>query len=376
MLLEIYENKTWFRLDIIRQYEYVQYTEEVAGNGRFTVKVPAVERSLKYLIAFNLILFEKEIMGVIINVDKEKEKGEYVTLTGEMVNRFLQYRSFLRTENYSGTIPAIVVKIMQKNFIAPTDVKRKMEFISLDDFPEDSGSFTVQYTGKKCNFGIQDILSRKNWGYRLAPVIVPYISDDIGNISTFKLILKKPIMHTIGNEDGENPVLFSYRNGNIESLKYSEDNSEYANLFIVAGEGEGKNRNIIEVGETEKTGIERIEEYIDARDLQSTDADGNTVTAAKYTEMLEQRGKDKVQEHLQYINLSGTVVARNTMFLLGRDFELGDFVTVMADSMQVAIDVQVTSVTKSYTKNGEILDLEFGYEKSTVRRLLKKEGVI
>lgn len=376
MLLEIYQNVTWLRLDIIRQYEFVQYTEEIAGNGGFTVKVPAVEKSLEYLVKFNLILFEKDVMGVIVNIDKSRDRGEYVTLTGDLVNRFLDYRSFLKTENYTGTIPEIVKKIIDKNFIAPENIKRKMDFIAVEELPSDAEKYTVQFTGKKCSVGIQDILSRKTWGYKLYPVIRPYISDDLGNIAEFRLKLIKPRMLVMGNKDNESPVLFSYRNGNIESIQYSENNSEYANVFIVAGEGEGRNRKIIEIGETDKVGIERVEEYIDARDLQSTDSDGVTVADSKYLEMLQQRGEDKKQEHMQYVSLSGTMVTRNTMFLLHRDYEIGDYVTIIADSMGVAADAQITSVTKSYDKGGEKLDITFGYEKSTVRKILKKEGVL
>ena len=52
-------------------------------------------------------------------------------------------------------------------------------------------------------------------------------------------------------------------------MEYEEDGRDYNTVAIVASEGEGQDRRVVEVGDLTKTGIDRIELYVDARDLQS-----------------------------------------------------------------------------------------------------------
>ena len=80
---------------------------------------------------------------------------------------------------------------------------------------------------------------------------------------------------------------------NIYSFTYTNDRSNFKNFAYVAGEESGKNRIIVTVdkriGDEEK-----LEIYVDARDVQSeyTDEAGEqqTMTETEYKEALYQRG--------------------------------------------------------------------------------------
>lgn len=380
MLLEIYDKATCQKVDIIRSWTYCQYTKEISDAGAFTINVSTSDKCLKYLTKHNMILFEDGIMGVIDSRRKDRDRESYIIVEGKLLSCILDYRTFKTTQTFSGKLAAIVQAMLTNNFIDPTDVKRKIQLLQLSDnegaFPESDGDYSTQYTGKKVSYGIQDILQNENWGYDVVPVLATIEDAQPFSLIGIDFSLVKPVDHTMDNSEGNLPVVFSYKNGNMKNISYSEDATTYANVMIVAGEGEGTERTVIEVGNTEASDWYRVEEYIDARDLQKQTDNDTTLTNEQYEELLVQRGKKKQEEHVAFVSLTGTVVSTSTLFMYGVDYKLGDFVSVVDESMDVVADVQITSISKYHTKNSIILDIGFGYEKATVRKLLRKDGVI
>lgn len=380
MLLEVYEKSTRKKVELIRNWSYVQYTKEISGEGSFTINVSATDKSLKYLVKHNMILFEEGAMGVIKSRRKERGKDSYFVISGEMLSCILEYRTFKTTQTYSGKLAAIVKDMLTTNFINPTDAKRKVSLLKFSTttgaFPNSEQEYSIQYTGKKVSYGIQDILQNESWGYDIVPVLAVISDDTDANLTGIEFSLVKPVDHTMDNTKGNPPVVFSYKNGNMKNIAYSEDATTYANVMIVAGEGEGTERTVVEVGDTEATDWDRIEEYVDARDLQKQTDTDTILTDEQYNELLVQRGRKKQEEHVTFVSLTGTAISSSTLFKYGEDYKLGDFVSVVDESMGLVADVQITSISKYHTKSSIIMDIGFGYEKSTVRSLLRKDGVI
>lgn len=96
------------------------------------------------------------------------------------------------------------------------------------------------------------------------------------------------------------------------------------------------------------------------------------ITQEEYFELLRNRGNEKLSERAKYITFNATpIIGENTSFEFGKDFFLGDFVTIMDDILKVQVDLQITGVTKSLTSDGEITDLIFGEEKMTIFKRVK-----
>ena len=91
--------------------------------------------------------------------------------------------------------------------------------------------------------------------------------------------------------------------GNIGDPQYTNSTEEYANVAIVAGEGEGSDRVMVEAGDTSATGLARREMYIDARGEQKKGGE----TAAAYKARLVKYGEEKLEEVRQIVNLSFSV---------------------------------------------------------------------
>ena len=272
MLLEVYDKNTNNRVDIIRTYTFVQYTKYFNDVGTFVVKVPIGERSVPNLmVEGNYILFEPGVMGIIKYAHKESIETAYVEIRGYIISHILTYRAFLRTTRYSGKLFVVQRKFVKDLFITNSDSRRNIDLISLaQEFP-DSESIDFMNTGDTVAEQIRYTNLQYGYGYDLVPIIQKY-DEQSGrptNIKNFEFRCLVPENHSMFNQEGNTPVVFSTNMNNLSELIYENDLSEYCNVAIVAGEDIGENRKLAETGDTTASGINRIELYVDARDLQS-----------------------------------------------------------------------------------------------------------
>lgn len=381
MKLEIFQKSDRTRVDLIRTYDFIQYVDKFNGIGTFRMTIPYTEKSLPYLVRDNYILFENGIMGVIKYREKTTSESTTLEIKGYLLNKIFDYRSFLKPHQYKGKITTIARLMVRDLFIASDDARRNVEFITLtsnEQYIPDSSSTSVQKTGDKLSDALTELLQTIGYGYDLFPLVAKYdeASDKPTNISAFEFRVYKPVDRTIGNAAGNNPVVFALELNNVSQLRYIEDSTTYCSTAIVAGEGTGMQRTTVEVGDSEASGLDRIELYVDARDLQSERTDGTTIPADEYSEMLVHRGNERLQEHMTFTTFDGTIVQGGLSYRYGVDFFKGDYVSLIDRELNLTISAQITAVTKSITKTGEIFDITFGYERSTLRQLVAKRGVI
>lgn len=381
MKLEVFQKEDRTRVDLIRTYDFVQYVDMFNGIGTFRMTIPYTEKSLPHLVRDNYILFDDGVMGVIKYRKKKTSESTTLEIKGYLLNTILSYRCFLKPHQYKDEVTKVVRMMVNELFIASDDVRRNVDFITLandEQYIPISPSISVQKTGDKLSTAITDLLQPIGYGYDLFPSIVKYDEqkDKPTNISAFEFRVRKPIDRTIGNVEGNNPVVFALELNNVSQLEYVEDSTAYHSTAIVAGEGAGNQRTLTEVGDLEVSGLDRIELYVDARDLQSEKADGTTVPADEYLALLMQRGKERLQEHIAFTTFDGTLLQGALSYRYGVDFFKGDYVSLIDRELNIVISAQITAVTKSMTQTGEILDITFGYERSTLRQLVTKRGVI
>ncbi len=92
---------------------------------------------------------------------------------------------------------------------------------------------------------------------------------------------------------------FSPKWGNLLNAGWSFADTDYANVALVQGAGEGDARATVWVGDTNSTGSDRREMYIDARDVQPDEDSGETNTSQSYLEKLADRGGEKLLAQLR-----------------------------------------------------------------------------
>lgn len=150
------------------------------------------------------------------------------------------------------------------------------------------------------------------------------------------------------------PMIFSRRYDNILELEYTKDVSEYKNCAIVAGQGEGSNREIVIVNDN-LSGQDRKELFVDARDIE----DGTN---------LADRGKSKLAENTIIESFEATIDTQNYRI----DWDLGDFVTILDDEIGVISDTQIIEVRETYEDGVLTIEPTFGDTVSQFRDNFKK----
>lgn len=196
-------------------------------------------------------------------------------------------------------------------------------------------------------------------------------------ISSWALTIIAGKDRTKGNSQGYEPVIFSQSLSNIERTTYNINSKGYTNYAYVAGEGEGSERKWIVqrinkgAGRDNMTsyiqnidGWNRAELWVDARDLQSEDENGNAISDSDYEKLLIQRANQKAVENNLEESYEATLTEGAPIrYKLGKDYNLGDFVTIIDDELGISVNAQVIKVTISEQNGRIIVDITFAYGK-------------
>lgn len=384
MKLEIFVKATRQRIDMIKVYDFVQYVDEYNGEGSFSVKLPVNDDSLTYLYYGNYILFDDGVMGVIKGVKPSQDEDTEVEVYGFLTNHILKYRVFERTKKYYDTIPNIARQMVSDFFINNSNIYRNISNVKLATdpayIPQFETKITKQSTGEKIFDVIAQMFLTCDLGFEMYPVIKNYdVAEDNRNLEAFEFRILKPVDRTINNERGNVPVLFSFELNNLSSLEYEEDGREYNNVVYVASEGEGETRKVLELTssltEDVFSGVDRIEGYVDARDLQSEKEGETVLTDEELENMMRQRGMEYLEEHQKFTSFDGQIVSGSMSYEYKKDFYKGDYVTIYDKNINRYVNLQVVSVTKSLSNGVEYFDVGFGYDRMAVGRLFNKLGL-
>lgn len=177
---------------------------------------------------------------------------------------------------------------------------------------------------------------------------------------------------TQGNTADNPPCIFAAKYRNLADYEYDWDGSGRQTTAIVAGQGEGTDREIITVGGT-ASGVDRYEVFVDARDVAKGD-----------TALLTERGTAAIIDAAESIT---TEESQNGNLVFGVDYDLGDMVTVRITvpeykleggyydtvDRQILINQRITEAIIT-TENGEYnVDLKYGEQQITRAQTLTQD---
>ena len=389
-------NKYFERIDILRKYTFMQYTDKFNGVGEFKINAILCDENLYLLDEKEVffVAFDRTTMGRIDKVvkDSDSEFEQTLEITGRMIKYKLQTSVVYKQQIYSGRTAEVVKQLVENNMcVGSIGDKRYINFefyIQGNRLSEMTMINNGQWTGGSVYDAIQPLLQADSMGFEIKPVITERYEIDasapITNIRKwyFNILLGED--RTRNNQRGNKPIVFSHSLSNLTRSTYEKDMKDYCNVAYVAGEGEENNRTWIEVYQDGVKGTEnewdaigwlRDELFVDARDLQKT-TDNKTYTDTEYKEMLTQRGNEYLKEHIVFVSYDSTVTNENEKYKYQRDFHNGDFVTIVDNELGITVDAQITEVTKSVEGSREILDIIFGYRSIQMNEKLRRKGVV
>lgn len=249
MKLELF-NSDFIRIGKISQYSYASYNHDSESYGKFLIDCAPTENLMSILPEVEYILFEDEAVGVFNYEDIQSiESYDEISLKGYMLKSVLSYRTLF--PQFSETLPPeqMLRKLVLYGFIDnpnPDKNEPRFQLDTIEYEESEQDSITLQVTGSDIFSECQKISKTKNVFFEVVPVMKSYNEKENLPANIDKLVFKtrKQRDLSIGNAEGNTPVVFSYNLSNIETGGFNESRENYKNIAIVAGEGSSSERSI------------------------------------------------------------------------------------------------------------------------------------
>lgn len=358
-------------LGVIDTLTGIIWQEEFSSVGKFELWCPLTILNGSLLQPDNIIWTGKDSAGIVES--KELQRGSDGTfsihIAGRLAECYLDYRTIFPVFVMKGKAGSVVRSLVDQNLINPTNQARKISTVSLNPSPEQpllGDTISYQQTGGLLASEISGLCEANSLGFRLK------FNPPKPNIQPgFIFTLYKGVDRSI-DQDAVDPVIFSSELDDILESTYFYNKADFRNVAYVAGEDTGENRKIVETDHSQNGGVHRRELFVDARDIQS-EQNKEVIPEADYQLMLVQRGDTKLEDYKEIENFSSSIKTfGNTSYVYGKDFFLGDIVTVYDKKLRVKVNARVTSCIDTYDENGYSLTLVFGYEQPTIANKLRR----
>ncbi len=247
-------------------------------------------------------------------------------------------------ESFNTTTENAIRAFVNKNCINPIDANRRIPLLVLGESKEHTQTANFQTSYANVLEQLEDLSNVSGLGYRT-------LIDVKNKELTFDIYEGRNLT---SNQDVNPPAIFSKEFENILEQEYTDSLNNYRSLVLVAGEGEGTERELVTVGEG--IGLDRYELFADARDLQSTDGEESI---AEYKSMLEERGRLKLAEHTDIQTFESKINLRSNL-VYKEDFDLGDIVTCTSKKWNVTVNGRITEIEEVYEEDGLNINIVFG----------------
>jgi hypothetical protein len=266
-------------------------------------------------------------------------------------------------DNRSGAAESVMKHYIDRNILNPVDSRRKIPQLVIA--PDLQRGMHIDWQSRFKNLAEEttdiSLLSGIGWDVHIDYDTKKWVFDVYGgnDISV--------------NQDVNSPVVFSPEFGNIKDMQLVDSDLNYRNVAIVAGQGEGVERRVIEVGQT--AGLDRYELFVDARDVSEETDDEEPVQRpiADIERDLRNRGNQQLAEMSQEIYLEGQILTGGP-FKYEKDWSLGDIPTLQNKDWGTTLDSRITEVTEVYEREtGMQLSVVFGQSRPTLISKIKQE---
>jgi hypothetical protein len=339
----------------VDNYLSFSFTRKYYSYGEFQLVTNIKVQNADKLNVGNLVMLgnDKYKVGIIRHKEiKINEAGEEIlTIKGYSLSHFLTQRITIAEVNQAQDTIEGNAETVMKHFVKRNCLDiAGMEFPSFFISPNQNRGENIKWASRYKNLAeeLEKISRLTNIAFNIYPDFESksYIFD-VYNGRNFS-----------ASQNINPPVIFSSKFDNVESQEYIDSITGYGNYAIVAGQGEGVNREIIMMG-SEATGFEKSVIFVDARDLEA-----NTD--------LPSRGAAKLKDHERIISFDAEVLPTGS-FEYEKDWDLGDIVTVQNKEWNVEIDTRITEVTEIYESGGFRLSVVFGEAPLTLGEKIKRE---
>ena len=373
-------------------YESLQIRTRYTGIGEIDLVVNRYLPNVDALQMNRIIFLDDdlsnpfEILRKEIQLDEQGKKTENWDIKALSLRHWMDGRMHLPEGNRLATqldidADIIMLTVLSTDVTRPENTKRALKNMKWGNFTSGIGKTKyrfARFTSLLTGFDEITELSGVRW--------------NIGVSAKDKWFLFNTYATTdrTYSQNNVSPVVFSPEFKTIQKMEYTENNLDYKTTAIVAGQGEGTSRIITTVND-EAEGFDRIEMFVDARDIADTeqrevtvtefDEEGNETTSTVTADVarplndvkedLNERGSEKLSEHTQTRYFSAQV--QNSKFVYGVDWFVGDMVTVEHRGWNLTLDARVTEVLEVH-EAGKPYEVEVVFDRGEPTLLDKLGG--
>lgn len=339
------------------------------GVGDFEIHAKATPELLTLLQAGRYITRpDNDEVGIIENIyiPADVENGTTITASGRFVKSILDRRIIYNLTGNSnkatvlrGNVERAVREVVKNNAIAcEFDSRRNIPVLALGDLAnipftiiDDNGADAEkQVTNENLLTYTDGVLTE----YGIAAKCI--LRNGI-----FLYTVYGGADRSVGNV-GNAPVIFSTEFDNLTSSEYTYDGTTEKNVALIGGEGEGVERFYSLIAHSEN-GLQRRETFIDAKGISKKYKDESdveqTYTDAQYKTMLDAKGKQDITTLVSTETFDGVLDVTNGNYVYGRDFALGDIVTVENKDIGKYAKVRIREALECQDEKGYSVEVKY-----------------
>ena len=339
------------RIGMLQHDDSVQWLENYQSNGEVKIVAQVTPSNLAMLIDGNRVYnTDSDTVARISHIDiVQTESEELITVRADITAELLSDRVVMATETVTN-VEAAMYSIYSKN--------RR-------DLPIAVGTARGYAERTDMEVSWNSVLDAEKKLAEVSGLGFKVLFDPETGAETFTVYK---------GVDRSNDLTADYVGyfgtdvGNIENVSVTSGTTDYKNVAVVAGAGEGAARTVRIVSLGSVSGENRRELYVDARDLQREymeatptgqyDEKGNpiygyvtkTYTEAQYNAMLDTRGLEKLAEQLKTFSITCDITQNNIAY--GADYKLGDRIPVKLPEYGIYASARIASVTMIYEREG------------------------
>lgn len=309
-------------IGLVEIFESVIWNCKFYGYGDFELILPMSQESLdllepgRYLVRDIDMLTGGEFRNVMvienIKISYSTEKGWMLNITGSGLKKIIGRRVVWSQTNFTSTnVETAIRSIITNNIISPSVSARAIGNFELGTAVGFTDTFDTQVFSENIAEWVQSTCETYGYGWDVYIKNGKYVFNLIkGTDRTY-------------DQSSVDPVVFSPEFDNLVSAEYEYQKSDYSNVALIGGEGEGTDQVITSFGSA--SGLDRFETYVDGSSVSSN---GEIITLATYISMLQTYGKEQLTGSSFVEKFSGEII-NNGMYVLNEDYFLGDKVNII-----------------------------------------------
>ena len=343
------------------------------GVGDFEIYAPCTQENIGILVEGNYVTrYDNPELGIIesVQVTYSPEDGRMIVAAGRFAKSILDRRIIYKMNGHSvsptilhGTVEDAARSLVSQNAIS-------CDFDSGRNIPQlvlGTHSGSTQKIVDDTGYAAQKQVTHDNLMLYSDSLLEEYCMSAYCALNDSLLLaytVFAGVDRSVDNTSGNEPVIFSQDFDNLLSSEYIDDVTALKNTALIGGAGEGEARFHSIVKSASVTGLDRREIFVNASSHSKTYKDDSgteqTLTDAEYDVQLKTLGRQNVAKQSIVETFDGDIDLTNGSFVYGRDFSLGDIVTVQDVEIGLYINPRILEITEVQDEDGYQVSAKYG----------------